>query len=153
MKVSLSCFDDKPFILSDGVNTIPYGHYTIREDVYHRQIAADQYWGYDEFLEEDDDNQTPPENNSTLPPQLGWTPYDGIPDPGMFQSDLEDDQLSDIVDFDKLSDNSSDNLICLAAPNEFIIFEATEDNESAHPLQKSIVLNKNEIWIINFTNL
>ena len=68
----------------------------------------------------------------------------------MFQSDLEDDQLSDIIDFDKLSDNSSDNLICLAAPNEFIIFEATEDNESAHPLQKSIVLNKKGIWIINF---
>ena len=75
-------------------------------------------------------------HSPTRPRQLGWTSYDGISDPAAFQSDLEDDRLSDIVDFDKLSDNSSDNLICLAAPNEFIIFEASEENESAHPPSK-----------------
>ena len=25
-KISLSCFDDKRYILDDGINTLPYGH-------------------------------------------------------------------------------------------------------------------------------
>ena len=28
-KQSLNCFDDKRFILSDGINTLPYGHYSL----------------------------------------------------------------------------------------------------------------------------
>ena len=28
-KISLSCFDDKRYILDDGVNTLPYGHRNI----------------------------------------------------------------------------------------------------------------------------
>ena len=28
-KVSLSCFDDKRYILKDGVNSFAYGHYAI----------------------------------------------------------------------------------------------------------------------------
>ena len=29
-KVSLSCFDDKRYILEDGVNSYAYGHYLIK---------------------------------------------------------------------------------------------------------------------------
>ena len=28
-KISLNCFDDKRYILSDGINTLSYGHYKI----------------------------------------------------------------------------------------------------------------------------
>ena len=30
-KVSLSCFDDKRYILEDGITTLAYGHYKIQE--------------------------------------------------------------------------------------------------------------------------
>ena len=30
-KVSLSSFDDKRFILEDGISTLPFGHYMIRD--------------------------------------------------------------------------------------------------------------------------
>ena len=30
-KKSLSCFDDKRYILSDGINSFAYGHYSIRD--------------------------------------------------------------------------------------------------------------------------
>ena len=28
-KVSLSCFDDKRYLLNDGINSLAYGHYKI----------------------------------------------------------------------------------------------------------------------------
>ena len=30
-KVSLSCFDDKRYILEDGINSYAYGHYNIKQ--------------------------------------------------------------------------------------------------------------------------
>ena len=32
-KLGSSAFDDKRFILNDGINTLPYGHYKIAENV------------------------------------------------------------------------------------------------------------------------
>ena len=29
-KISLSCFDDKRYILNDGINSYAYGHYKIK---------------------------------------------------------------------------------------------------------------------------
>ena len=33
-KVALSCFDNKRFILSDGVTSVPYGHYKIGRELF-----------------------------------------------------------------------------------------------------------------------
>ena len=37
-KISLSCYNDKRFILNDGINTLTYGHKNIVELNYHCQF-------------------------------------------------------------------------------------------------------------------
>ena len=50
-KKSLSGYDDKRFILSDQVSTLPYGHSAIREDMFFRAIVNEPDWGLDDFSE------------------------------------------------------------------------------------------------------
>ena len=47
-KISLSAFDDKRFIMDDGVTCLPFGHFEIRDIDVLREIAADDNWGDDE---------------------------------------------------------------------------------------------------------
>ena len=44
-KVSLSCFDDKRYILEDGITCLPLGHYSIRDVGLFREILEDDAWG------------------------------------------------------------------------------------------------------------
>ena len=47
--ISLSCFEDKRYIMPNGVDTsLPFGHYSLRDDVIFREIGADCDWGNDE---------------------------------------------------------------------------------------------------------
>ena len=41
-KISLSCFDDKRYILNDGINSYAYGHYKIKQinEQYFFKISA-----------------------------------------------------------------------------------------------------------------
>ena len=48
-KKSLSGYDDKRFIFSDQVSTLPYGHSAIREDMFFRAIVNEPDWGLDDF--------------------------------------------------------------------------------------------------------
>ena len=48
-KVSLSCFDDKRFILEDGISTLPHGHYLIRDVGVTHDIMDDPEWGNEEM--------------------------------------------------------------------------------------------------------
>ena len=49
-KISLSAFDDKRFILDDGITCLPFGHFEIRDLHVLREIAADDNWGDDDPL-------------------------------------------------------------------------------------------------------
>ena len=49
-KISLAAFDDKRFILDDGVTCLPFGHFEIRDLDALREIAADDNWGDDESV-------------------------------------------------------------------------------------------------------
>ena len=124
-KISLSAFDDKRYILENGIETLPFGHYLVRDIVAFREISADPDWG-EEIVASPDwetlvskygpsqfDNRsnrtlprpnTPPRardsHNDTLSEILNdiWTP----PDPGFHQeeyneSDLDDDWLVDLA--------------------------------------------------------
>ena len=42
---SLSGYDDKRFILSDQVLTLPYGHNSLREDMFYKTILDELDWG------------------------------------------------------------------------------------------------------------
>ena len=44
-KKSLSGYDDKRFILSDQVSTLPYGHNSLREDMFYETILDEPEWG------------------------------------------------------------------------------------------------------------
>ena len=44
-KKSLSGYDDKRFILSDQVSMLPYGHNSLREDMFYKTILDDPDWG------------------------------------------------------------------------------------------------------------
>ena len=44
-KKSLSGYDDKRFILSDQVSTLPYGHNSLREDMFYKAILDEPDWG------------------------------------------------------------------------------------------------------------
>ena len=44
-KKSLSGYDDKRFILSDQVSTLPYGHNSLREDMFYKTILDEPDWG------------------------------------------------------------------------------------------------------------
>ena len=120
-KISLSAFDDKRYILENGIETLPFGHYLVRDIVALREILADPDWGEENVASPDwetlvrehgpsqFDNRsnitvprynTPPRardgHNDTLSGILNdsWTP----PDPGFHQeeykeSDLDNDWL------------------------------------------------------------
>ena len=51
-KVSLSSFDDKRFILEDGISTLPHGHYMIRDVHVTQDIIDEPDWGNEEQEEE-----------------------------------------------------------------------------------------------------
>ena len=44
-KISLSAFDDKRYILENGIETLPFGHYLVRDIVAFRETLADPDWG------------------------------------------------------------------------------------------------------------
>ena len=44
-KVSLSCFDDKRFLLEDGISTLPHGHYMNRDVHITQDITDGPNWG------------------------------------------------------------------------------------------------------------
>ena len=48
-KVSLSGFDDKRFVLENGVDTLPHGHYLNRDIEVMNDIIDDPEWGSDEM--------------------------------------------------------------------------------------------------------
>ena len=55
-KVSLSSFDDKRFILEDGISTLPHGHYMIRDVNVTQDIIDEPDWGNEE--DEEDANKS-----------------------------------------------------------------------------------------------
>ena len=50
-KKSLSGYDDKRFIMSDQVSMLPYGHRSIREDMFFKSIMNEPDWGADDLGE------------------------------------------------------------------------------------------------------
>ena len=78
-KVSLSAFDDKRFILEDGITCLPFGHFEIRDIAVYREIAVDDVWGYDD---QDDLVRDSPTNESLSSPNWSQLVHDfNVPPP------------------------------------------------------------------------
>ena len=56
-KKSLSGYDDKRFIMSDQVSMLPYGHRSIREDMFFKSIINEPDWGADDSGESEEIEQ------------------------------------------------------------------------------------------------
>ena len=50
-QILLRCFDDKRYIISNGVDTLPYLHFSLTEDAVVREISPDVVWGEEEVEE------------------------------------------------------------------------------------------------------
>ena len=67
-QVSLSCSDGKQYNLVNGVGTIPFGHYSLREDARLRQVSGDIEWGDNvrrEKKKKEEDNMHPIQSSGT----------------------------------------------------------------------------------------
>ena len=108
--------------MPNGVDTLPFGHYSLRDDVVLREINADDHWGEEEEGEEEEDmfqqNQSPTqaadERRSIFSP----------PGPG-FNQTIQENEIEDIIDLTHLSDNEEDTNSIQS--NIFLDLEATEE--------------------------
>ena len=55
-KKSLSGYDDKRFIMNDQVSMLPYGHRSMREDMFFKSIMNDPDWGADDLGESEQES-------------------------------------------------------------------------------------------------
>ena len=126
-KKSLSCFDDKRYIMDDGITCLPLGHYSIRDIGVFREILEDDAWGeeltqpsptWSEFQDqgwvpENHQRRSPsdllrhsrtPDFDTTLDLLLNCSP----PDPGFHQRQYTEEELNqDLVDFDDTTEEPS----------------------------------------------
>ena len=55
-KKSLSGYDDKRFIMNGQVSMLPYGHRSIREDMFFKSIMSEPHWGADDLGESEQES-------------------------------------------------------------------------------------------------
>lgn len=141
-KIALTAFDDKRFIQDNGVDTLPFGHYSLQDRCFERMIAADPNWGYDD----EDVARNYDLNFLHSEESLSFSP----PDPGMHQPQYNDSDLEGgLVDFDNLSETEETVTVEERCP--FIIDEAEEvDDDFDAPVppkkqrRRAIVLDSDE---------
>ena len=131
-KISLSSFDNKPYIHADRVTTSHFGHKSLREDMFKREIGRTMDW--DEY--DVDVFPTPTDNGrgdlaEAIEAQGGYnvdlfTP----PDMGFIQPTYTVQELEqDLVDFDQLSGQNESEPAAYNCP--YLDIEAREENERA----------------------
>ena len=156
-KKSLSGYDDKRFIMNDQVSTLPYGHQSLRDDMFFRTIVNDPDWGSaDEETEKEQQQKTQqknkhqPQDSTTQQhknkqqkqqqqqqPSIAQTSsihntsFDSIPDPGFHQREYSEDELNENLDFDKLSDLSDSGSSTEPACDDFILDQAVESDNAS----------------------
>ena len=64
-KKALSGYDDKRFIMNDQVSTLPYGHQSLRDDMFFPTIVNDPDWGSEDEESEKKQQQKTQQKKST----------------------------------------------------------------------------------------
>ena len=70
-KKSLSGYDDKRFIMSDQVSMLPYGHRSIREDMFFKSIMNEPDWGADDSGESEQGRGQQAQESGQRAPESG----------------------------------------------------------------------------------
>ena len=113
-KIALSAYDDKRYISSDRNTTLPFGHFSLRDEYITKKMCVETDW---------DTELNEPYNVFELPEggeASGWE----TPDPGFHQPSYSNEELN-VADLSNLSDQSDDSNHEISNP--FILNEA-EDN-------------------------
>lgn len=125
-KIALTSFDNKRYIMSDKISSLPFGHYSIRDDVFNRMILDDSDWAEDETSEASEETQ----HVAELVTASNWK----APDMGFHQREYTESELGDVVDLDQLSileeEEEQESL------NPFIDFEAEEVSDEEEMSRK-----------------
>ena len=94
-KVALSVYCDNRFYL-DPINSLPFGHKSIREFAFHNVIIND--WDWESENESDLDSVSQPTPENVISENNSFSP----PDPGFNHSDYSESELDqDIVDWNE----------------------------------------------------
>ena len=98
-KIALSAYDDKRYIDADRKTTLPFGHFSLRDEYISKKICDETDWGIES--EEDVNVFNLPEGGEAS----GW----GTPDPGFNQRTYSKEELEDVVDLTNLSEMSDES--------------------------------------------
>ena len=118
-KIALSAYDDKRYISSNRKTTLPFGHYSLRDEYITKKMCVETDW---------DTEYHEPYNVFELPEvgeALGWE----TPDPGFYRPSYSNEDLNDVVDLPNLSDHSDDSNQEISNP--FILNEADESLDNS----------------------
>ncbi|XP_075241649.1 uncharacterized protein LOC142336624 [Convolutriloba macropyga] len=118
-KIALSAYDDKRNIKADRKTTLPFGHFSFRDEYISMKICDEPDWGIES--EEDINVFNLPEGGEAS----GW----GTPDPGFNQRTYSKEELEDVVDLTNLSE-MSDESDHETPHNPFILTEAEESERA-----------------------
>lgn len=138
-KTSLSGFDNKRYICNDKITTKPFGHYSLTDDIFLREIEQDPDWG-NEVLENDDTRRSEvseAEEEFVAFPEGGYNTEFIYPDMGFHQRSYSPSELEDVVDLTNLSNDEEESDAEQQPSNPFILTEAeVEESESDTPRPK-----------------
>ena len=152
--------------MNDQVSTLPYGHQSLRDDMFFRTIVNDPDWGSeDEESEKEQQQKTQqkkkhqPQDSTTQqhknkqqkqqqqqtsipqPSSIHNTSFNSIPDPGFHQREYSEDELNEnLVDFDKLSDLSDSGSSTDPACDGFILDQAVESDNATVSSNNQVTL-------------
>ena len=132
-KKSLSGYEDKRYILSDHVLTLPFDHKTLREEMFSKMIEQDPDWGYESESEtETEKSHTPPvTHNIEADTHINSNP----PDPEFNQRNYSEDELNEnLVDFDNLSEFSDSGSSTDEACDGFFHSQEYSDSNPQPPI-------------------
>ena len=118
-QIALSAYDDKRYINTDRTTTKPFGHYSLREELFAKKFCEDVDWGV----------ESPGMYTVFDLPEGGEASGWETPDPGFKQPTYSNEQLNDVVDFNLISDQ--DDETNQETPNPFILLEAEESPTSS----------------------
>lgn len=143
-KIALSAYDDKRYIEPNGIDTLPFGYETIRDQATVRTLLDSPT--VEEMLMSPDWNDV--DINLTRPQPLNRTPSFNItadaewhtPDPGLNRSIIRESDISsaEIVDFDLELETPS------PPRNPFILYEALESDREETPPSPVIGRKRNQ---------
>ena len=117
-KIALSAYDDKRYISSDRKTTLPFGHYSLRDEYITKKMCTVTDWGTD--LHEPYNVFELPEVREALGSETA--------DPGFHQPSYTN-ELNYVVELSNLSDHSDDSNHEIINP--FILNEAEESLNNA----------------------